>query len=497
MAGNGPAKSQVMPITCSRAAAVDGSDIASDGTAVQNGCLKGLSAVSELLENRLRPSSQSTITTAWNVWWVPYCDFYFLPYFISSGSASRAGVMAGFVLYMIEKERLRYGTIGGYVWAVCDKHMSNGYANPLSNVRDWAPFMHSVEVEIHVPTEPRKMVPWLLFIQSIPKANTNSVVEMATVVLMLLLFFLISRPELVPSAAAGFETAKHLSRKCVRWDKGYLECLMRGIKQDPLCKRPGTVAGEAWRAIGNATAGVLDTLGMLKHYLSLVTFSSDDSPLLQNDSGGPLTYSKANAIMRMLFRRAGATFAQAASYAMGGIRVLARNAVAGVAGDQTAKIQGGWLACDVYYDRPMLMRILSLPSRMAEFCMSASMPTGGVLEAMGSASSFLQQVDPPLITHIREGTSAPSRKRKPVSPAADETLPAGWTVTRAPSGGATYANLDGRKFRSLVAVRRSLSEDSGLDPESLNFLEAPAPVFMSDVVVENDRPSKRRAPRVR
>lgn len=338
--------------------------------------------------------------------------------------------MAGFVLYMVSANSIRYGTITGYVWAVVDKHISMGYASPLSNVRDWAPFMHGVEVEIHVPTEPRLMLPWLLFIRAIPKADLSKPHEVAWVLVMLFLFFLISRPELLPTAQGAFEAGKHLARKDVRWVKGYLEVCLEGIKQDPLCKRKACVQGKSWRAIGNGS-GILNTLGLLQHYIRQVTYPSDDSPLFLDERGNPLTYAAANRGLRVLLRRvAGVTADVADRYALGGIRVLARNAVAGVAGDETARIQGMWEVCDTYYDRPMLERVLSLPSKMAEYAASAAMPAGGVLECMGSAASFLQTVSPPDVPAITTRTPA-----RPVSPT---------PIVRAPRSPRTFAAVKPR-----------------------------------------------------
>ena len=258
--------------------------------------------IQHLLVHRLQPSSLSTIQTAWTRHWSPFCDSHNLPYYVCSGSASRAGIMAAFVLHMVSKNSLRYSTIAGYVWAVVDKHISSGFASPLANVRDWAPFMHGVEVEIHEPAEPRLMLPWLLFIRAIPKADLSKPHEVAWLLVALFLFFLISRPELLPSAQGNFSVDKHLARRDVRWVKGYLEVCMQKIKQDPLCKRNACVAGKAWRAIGNGV-GVFNTLGFLQLYLSMVQFDSDTSPLSCDERGNPLTYAAANRGLRTLLAR--------------------------------------------------------------------------------------------------------------------------------------------------------------------------------------------------
>ena len=62
--------------------------------------------------------------------------------------------------------------------------------------------------------------------------------------------------------------------------------------------------------------------------------------------------------------------------------MLARNAIAGVAGDDTARIQGMWGACVDVYDRPMLNRVLELPNKMLEYINSAAMPVRGCLESV-------------------------------------------------------------------------------------------------------------------
>ena len=52
---------------------------------------------------------------------------------------------------------------------------------------------------------------------------------------------------------------------------GYVEVSFRSIKQDPLCKRPVIVYGEAWRAIGGCT-GLLNVDWWLSLYDGLMFF---------------------------------------------------------------------------------------------------------------------------------------------------------------------------------------------------------------------------------
>ena len=335
------------------------------------------------LAKRLQPSSQSTIKTARSKWWIPFCVEHGLEEFITSGHVHRGGIMASFVL-SLAKSNLAYSTITGYIWAIVDMHVTQGYASPLSNVRDWAMFMHSVEVEVHRPSEPRLMVPWLLFVRAIPLVNLQDCSEVATLILEEIILFTATRSEIIPDTLSGFTAAKHLRCKDVRWLlHGYLEICFRSIKQDPLCKRPACVAGMAWRAIGPAV-GIFDLLSVVKFYFC--TFRADfqpDDPFLIQTSGQPLTYSRANAVARQIWARVpGAGSDVANKYSLGGLRVLSRNLIAGVAGSETARVQGMWESCDVVYDRPTLERVLQVPSRMADFAHSAAMPAGGVLELL-------------------------------------------------------------------------------------------------------------------
>ena len=342
----------------------------------------------QLLDNRLRPSSQATIKTALTKWWRPFCDRWErASYYVDSGDPHRGGIMASFILHMVDDGTIKYSTITGYLWAVVDAHISHGYASPLSNVRDWSQFMHAVEVEIHVPTKGRTMFPWLLFVRMLAKVNTSIPWEVGIAFLCLILFFVISRPELIPTAQSGvngFDGGKHLRWCDLRVAKGYLEVALRAIKQDPLCKRKTHVEGVSWRAIGECT-GLLHARSWFELYARVRGGSVlDEAPLFLDDKGNVLTQAAANRLLRVLcVRVSGCTAEQAELYALGGFRVLGRNALAGVAGDETARVQGMWGSDAVdYYDRPMLERVLGAAQRMAEFAGSAAMPSCGVIDSL-------------------------------------------------------------------------------------------------------------------
>ena len=78
--------------------------------------------------------------------------------------------MASFALYMA-RAGLKYGTLQGYVWAICEYHIQLGgiVADPLDNVQDWARFMSALEVQSWVDSsvEPHEMVPFQLFVRTL------------------------------------------------------------------------------------------------------------------------------------------------------------------------------------------------------------------------------------------------------------------------------------------------------------------------------------------
>lgn len=409
--------------------------------------------------------------------------------------------MASFVVTLADKQ-LRYGTISSYVWAVVDHHLSQGFASPLSNVRDWTTFMHSVEVETHVPAEGRRMLPWKAMVRVLRTIDRTVRWECGMGLLLLILLFTMSRPEILPKALTGdnsFDLGKHLARKHVRQVHGYIEVCFRSIKQDPLCKRPAIVEGEAWRAIGSCT-GVLNVDYWLQTYLDLCSFTSPSSeePLFLDDSGRVLTYARANFLLRELLQRVdGFTKEEAYKYALGGVRSLGYNAAKGVDGDETARIQGMWGSdAHMHYDRPMLERVLLLPAKLAQYAASATSNLSP-LGAFEDSSSNLNSPSPP------------------PPPAVPSDVPHGWTVlSRVTAAGRAYKvyvhDATGTRLQSLAAVHRwsppaapvSAVSSSSVPLPSVAPQDSPSyrlhpltqPMWLHEIVVEGDRPSARRSP---
>lgn len=300
--------------------------------------------------------------------------------------------MASFVLELVWKGNLVFKSIQGYVWGVVDHHLEHHYASPLSNVRDWAVFMHSVEVETHIPSEPRKMVGWSTFIHTLHKIDRTSPWEVGIGLFMLVLFYCASRPEILPGTLDGqrnFDKQKHFRRRDIRYQDGHWQLCFREIKQDRLCKRKHCVRGEAWRPIGKCT-GIMDFGFWATLYFQLVTFESEEAPLWIDDRSNLLTYPKATSLFRLLIRRVADLPATCLDLGLGGIRSLSFSAMSALSDTPTARWIGMW-ASDAFtnYDRAMYQRTLDLAPRLAQQaseCMQI-----GQLQALEQAP-FLQQL---------------------------------------------------------------------------------------------------------
>ena len=358
--------------------------------------------VGQWMDNRLQKSSISTINTAWNKHWLPFCALHKLEDYVKSGDTERGGIMASFVVHL-SRSGMVYDTMVGYVWGVVDKHVSAGYASPLSNVRDWKVFMSSARVECHSPGTSRKMVPWNVFMGVLRHIDMDDIEEVGVGLLLLILFYTSARPELLPKTQTSFE--KKNARMCdFRTTNGYLEFCIEGIKQDPLCRRKQARAekGLSWRPIGAASSPLFDTATWLRMYLELRRKfpGGENDPLFVDKNGNPLTYPKGNAV----FQRLQAIIDIIEKYSLGGMRSLSHIALTHLLGKDLAKEHGMWVsdACN-QYERDDIQRVLMLPKLMCEYVQGSDMPKGGLLEQLSS------KIDPPpVLPAVGRGASSAS-----------------------------------------------------------------------------------------
>ena len=230
----------------------------------------------------------------------------------------------------------------------------------------------------------------------------------------------VSRPEIIPKAYSGdfaWDVTKHSEMGDYRFvpGKNYLEICLRGIKQDPLCKRNVAVKGKAWRAIGSCKSHFDLTTWlarMLKMRRNLHLPEDEKSPLFLMKDGRYLIYSKANTIMRTIMDRF-LPVGESANFAIGGVRVLSYNVHKALVGDASARVQGMWGSdCVEVYDRGVLAALLGVASRLAEFSLTPSLLPSGALERLPTPTVIVPEVEEPLPTDLVEsGWTKKSHKR--------------------------------------------------------------------------------------
>jgi len=286
--------------------------------------------IQEVLGTRLSISSQSSIKTVISKWWLPFLGVLgsALPFegdFIPAGHQSRGHLMAAFALHMAHKG-LKYGTIQGYIWCLCERHIQQHgiHCNPLDNVVDWSRYMSALDVQAFVDStaEPTKMVPFQLFSRTLAVLN----------------------------------------------------------KQDRRSKRTREDPDQReWRPVGEAT-GILSmrywTDQYLVHGKRPKLWSNPDDPLFVHADRSVLTYRELMDSFRAAMERVdGVSPAEAAQYGLHGMRVLGYNCWRAANGEDVAKLQGGW-GSDVHrmYGRDTLDKILSFAQKGATYAAKHSLP---------------------------------------------------------------------------------------------------------------------------
>jgi len=296
--------------------------------------------------------------------------------------------MAAFALHMAHKG-LKYGTIQGYIWCLCEHHIQQQgiHCNPLDNVVDWSRYMSALEVQAFVDstTEPTKMVPFQLFIRTLAVLNTGIFEDVTLGVVLLMMYYTMSRSETpVPKSKSGdnrFDPTKHMRRRDVRLvDDMYVEWGFGAIKQDRRSKRTRKDPDQReWKPVGEAT-GILSmrywTDQYLVHGKRLKLWSNPDDPLFVHADRSVLTYRELMDSFRAAMERVdGVSPAEAAQYGLHGMRVLGYNCWRAANGEDVAKLQGGW-GSDVHrmYGRDTLDKILSFAQKGATYAAKHSLP---------------------------------------------------------------------------------------------------------------------------
>jgi hypothetical protein len=149
--------------------------------------------------------------------------------------------MASFTLHLA-RNNLKFGTIQGYVWALCEHHIQVGgiAADPLDNVLDWSRWMHALEVQAWVDSsvEPHEMVPFTVLIRTLRHLNLQVHDDVLLGLILVFMFHTMSRSETpVPKTRNGqhnFDGQQHIRCKDVRittvGDQSFVEWGFGNIK---------------------------------------------------------------------------------------------------------------------------------------------------------------------------------------------------------------------------------------------------------------------------
>ena len=430
-------------------------------------------AITNVMNSRLETSSQSSINSVVKRWWLPFVLLHNFPFTtIPPGDERRGGMMASFTLYLA-RNHLKFGTIQGYVWALCEHHIQVGgvASDPLDNVLDWSRWMHALEVQSWVDSsvEPHEMVPFTLFTRTLQHLDQTRHADVLLGLILVFMYHTMSRSETpVPKTRHGqhnFDKEQHIRVRDVRVTTVaghvFLEWGFGSIKQDKRSKRAKRDPDKReWKPVGEAT-GLLSMLSWYTLYLQFVGESRDpELPFFVASDGRYAVYSELlDGFRAAMCRVPGVDMDMAMKYGLHGLRVLGYNCWRAANGEDVAKLQGGWGSeAHRSYGRETLEQVLSVPQRAANYAASHALPPMPLDEL---ASPFVIGSALP---------SLPAAKPAPAPPSRKAVLP---------------------RARTLGA---SGSKPLARAPQSTS---AAAVEYLHQVVVAHERPSSRKAPVVR
>lgn len=395
-------------------------------------------AIQTVMNTRLQTSSQSTINTVVRKWWLPFLLVHALPYdTLPPGHVGRGGVMASFTLYMARKG-LKFGTVQGYVWAICEHHVQVGgiAADPLDNVLDWSRWMNALEVQSWVDSsvEPHEMIPFTLFVRTLRHLDRTDHDDVLLGIILVFMYHTMSRSETpVPKTRHGqhnFDPEQHIRCRDVRVTEPipgqgshFVEWGFGNIKQDKRSKRARRDPDKReWKPVGETT-GLLSMLFWYNLYLSFAGAAREpDAPFFVRADGRYAVYQELlDGFRAAMCRVPGVTWAQASSYGLHGLRVLGYNCWRAANGEDVAALQGGWGSqAHRSYGRETLEHVLSVPQRAAEYAAAHSLPPMP-LDTLASDFLFDSNTSAPLSAPIKARPCARSRagssSSQPLAPA--------------------------------------------------------------------------------
>ena len=337
-----------------------------------------MSAVDDILSDRLSPSSLSSMKASLAHWSL-VATRHMWPRVIVADDPLRGGKLATFVVYLVQETTIKASSISNYVWAIRAWFKHQRQPDPVPGILEWDDFMRSVSVVAWVRSEPRKAVPLSLIRDALAAVDPTVFWEAQAALLMVMLFFTFSRSESpCPGAYTGprgMDVNKHTQVQDVEVRSHttqtstipYVAWRLKSIKQDPRMERPEAAGNQDWTHVGDADApfSIIMWLHLFwVHMPATADPRTPDSPFFRDHEGRRvLTYTQALQDVRALWARV-VSSDEAASYGLHGLRVSAYNHAR--AHDPALAIaQGGWASqAHTRYERFSPASVLALPSHM-------------------------------------------------------------------------------------------------------------------------------------
>ena len=434
-------------------------------------------------------STKSSIETAINLHWLPWCEKWGINPVIATGDPNRGGIFASWFVDMLEDRTknggkgLKYVTVANYGWCVREwmQLPEQGQLDPLEAVTDWEAWISGVEMETWEEAEHHPEVPFKVISAAISSLDSTSYMDCVFGVVFLMLFFTMNRSEYpVPKTAATFDPAKHTRWEDVDFDNDSTIWAVGKIKQDRRGRRLGIVDGRKKTIVGDIEGSLFNLKYWLACYLKLRGAGKDGDPFFVNEDGTTLTYQVILDYMRLVFRRF-MTRAEAAVYGIHGMRVAGYNCARLGKDPELAQLQGDWgtTAC-LRYERKRREEVITLPRDMCRVGGRFTKDQGG-LPALPLAQRRKDLADAAAAAEPkrrkRKGSDAAAVAATPEPTSPDSTpvrhasadLPIGCTYILASCGSKTYVDACGQKFRSKRLLLQSF-----VDP-----IAAPSPIVVS------------------
>lgn len=138
--------------------------------------------------------------------------------------------MASFLLFMLNTNKIKYGTAQGYVGSVCNWHMDvlGGLGNPIADVIDWKRFCNACAVQswVDASIESHVMFPFELLVKTLLCLDRTDRMDCALGLMMLMMFFTMCRSQTpLPKSRDSFDPINHLRRGDVRMCVGRTDAM--------------------------------------------------------------------------------------------------------------------------------------------------------------------------------------------------------------------------------------------------------------------------------